>query len=65
MSENEVLADLQAEGNNKAKLMQKYSDKMQAILKLHGGNTSDIPMDPNHEYHKIQHKLTILNRLKG
>jgi hypothetical protein len=63
--EHQVLLDLAAMGNNKAKLMQKYSDEMAAIVKVHGGNVSDVPMNPDSEYHKLQHKLTILGRLKG
>lgn len=64
MSESEVIMDLEAMGNDKSKLMQKYSDAMQAIIKRHGGNLSDVPVNPDHEYHKIQHKLMILNRIQ-
>lgn len=63
MSEQQVLADLKAVGGNKAKLMQQYSDELQAILKPLGGNQSDVPVNPEHPYHKVQHKLTILGRL--
>lgn len=62
MSEQQVLADLKAAGS-KQKLMQQYSDEMTAIVKLNGGNISDVPADKNHPYYQLQHKLQILNRL--
>lgn len=58
-----VLADLQAAGGNKAKLMQQYSDEQRQLLSVYGGNISDIPADVNHPYHKIQDKINVLGRL--
>jgi len=62
MSEQQVIADHKAAGS-KAKLMQQYSDEMSAIVKLNGGNISDIPASKDHPYYVLQHKLQILNRL--
>lgn len=59
----EVQNDLKAENGDRAKLMQKYSDRMKELLIPHGGNLSDLPMDPNHEYHKLQRKLMALGKL--
>lgn len=63
MSERQVLADLKEFNGDKSKLMQHYSNKMQEILNLHGGNVSDMPMNPDSEYHQLQHKLRILGRM--
>lgn len=62
--ESDVMDDLKGIGMDKAKLMQKYSDKQKEILKMHGGSISDIPVNPDHEYHDIQRKLAVLNNLK-
>lgn len=64
MSESQVLSELNALKGDKVKLMEKYTGEMQAILNLHGGNPSDVPANAEHPYHKLQHKLMILGRMK-
>lgn len=60
----DVQIDLAAEGGDRAKLMQKYSDEQAAIVKQYGGSQSDIPVNnPEHEYYKLQTKIMILGRL--
>lgn len=61
--ESTVATELEEMKGDKPKLMQKYSDLQQAILKKYGGNISDIPMDKNHEYHKLQEKIQTLHRM--
>lgn len=62
--EQEVLKDLKTFEGNKSKLMQHYSDEMTAIVKIHGGNVSDVPMNKDSRYHVLQQKLHILNRIQ-
>jgi hypothetical protein len=64
VSESQVRADLQKVFGDKAKLMQQYSDEQKEILSKYGGGISDIPMNPDHEYHKLQDKIRILGQLK-
>lgn len=59
----EIRIDLEQVGGNKSKLMQRYSERQQEIVKVHGGNLTDIPIDPEHEYHQIQNKLSLLYRM--
>lgn len=47
----------------KARLMQQYSDRQQEILKPLGGNIGDVPMDPEHEYYKLQEKIMVLGKM--
>ncbi len=64
MSEQQVLADLEKVKGNRARLMQQYSDEMNAILVANGwGSPSDVPPNAEHPYHKVQHKQHILHRL--
>ncbi len=58
-----VNADLDKFKGDKAKLMQHYGEQLLEIVKEHGGNISDIPMDVNHIYHKIQDRIRYLGAL--
>lgn len=59
----EVLKDLEEVKGNKSALMQKYSEKQQTIINRFGGNFSDVPVDKDNEYYKLQEKINILNRM--
>lgn len=61
--DSEVRIDLENEKGNKQALMQKYSERQQAIIKSYGGNFSDVPIDGESEYTKLQNKILILHRL--
>lgn len=59
----EVRIDLENMKGNKIALMQKYSERQQAIIKHFGGNFSDIPIDRDSEYNQLQDKINILHRM--
>lgn len=59
----EVLKDLNEVKGSKSVLMQKYSEKQQEIIRRFGGNFSDVPVDKDGEYAKLQEKILILNRM--
>jgi hypothetical protein len=61
--ENEVREELKK--TTKPELMQRYANRMNEIVKSYGGNLSDLPIDPDNEYYKIQSKLQILSKLVG
>lgn len=63
MSFDEVRIELESMKGDKKALMQKYSERQQAIIKSYGGNISDIPPDNNGEYTQLQNKIHILNRM--
>lgn len=63
MSQTEVIADLVRMGNNKARLMQHYSDEQKKVLAQYGGNLSDIPMEREHPFHKLQDKINLLGKM--
>lgn len=58
-----VHSDLLEFKGDKAKLMQKYSDELQAVINQYGGNLSDVPLDKEHVFYKIQERINILGRL--
>ena len=63
MSISQVLAELETEKGDIPKLMQKYGEQLQAILQRHGGNISDLPMNAEEGYAKIQDKIRILGSI--
>jgi hypothetical protein len=62
--ERDIHNDLEEVSNDKSKLMQKYSDEMALIVRMHGGNQSDIPATRDHEYWQLKAKLEFLRRVK-
>ena len=62
--DSEIRADLITEGGNKSKLMQKYGEKLQELLKPYGDSWGDVPMDVEHPIHKLQAKIQRLNTLE-
>jgi len=58
-----VRAELEQYKGDMTALMQHYGEQVAKIITLYGGNVSDVPMDPKHEYHQIQEKIRILGAL--
>lgn len=63
VSITEVQRDIETFKGDKAKLMQHYADEQRKILNQYGGNFSDLPMDDENPYHKIQAKMALLNQI--
>lgn len=64
MSEREVVhADLEKFKGDKSALMQHYGEQLQKIVAEHGGNISDIPMNSDNRYHKIQEQIRFLGAM--